>query len=525
MNSFPAEMTTEMAQQLMQNAKVIAKSLSDGTLPAAMAGTMNPNEIASLAAYEVDSPEFWEGMWTNLYVYYSQNEGSRALAKLGLQADKAGHVSQTNYVKFWGTLLETPTLASTNPKIAGYKHRIREFAALSRKYSTHSFAHYNNVSRVCILLGVKLQRNYVEEFEIASLLQSANNTFEQNAEMKQGAADLAKGKEGIEAEAAVFNGFMQVLHQIMPYSTLTQVYGPNWTALADQVKRLGTRPSVMFQQRRMCAMFGIKYDFVDHQIIVDEAQKKQAKEYFTQNDDGQQFLLFYKQMEGRLMQPESQHALVALRRSASGDTSPSQIYTKLILFYYHMMEEVKQNPQSQWKNTLENDDQFQQFLQAQSDSKFLPACIHGRNTLYAMIGLSPSDMGTPEFTIAFFKWLKYNMSLPRNAPQLAYFRHRAQFDQSPNQVASVLDFWANFLNYYAREAGGFHALGNPMSNWTPVTMHEAFMRLNDHPEFQKLELRKFFNMPDFDPNADEEEWYADMRERYMTYKDTRLSNM
>ena len=169
MNSFPAEMTTEMAQQLMQNAKVIAKSLSDGTLPAAMAGTMNPNEIASLAAYEVDSPEFWEGMWTNLYVYYSQNEGSRALAKLGLQADKAGHVSQTNYVKFWGTLLETPTLASTNPKIAGYKHRIREFAALSRKYSTHSFAHYNNVSRVCILLGVKLQRNYVEEFEIASL--------------------------------------------------------------------------------------------------------------------------------------------------------------------------------------------------------------------------------------------------------------------------------------------------------------------------------------------------------------------
>ena len=31
-----------------------------------------------------------------------------------------------------------------------------------------------------------------------------------------------------------------------------------------------------------------------------------------------------------------------------------------------MMEEVKQNPQSQWKNTLENDDQFQQLASLQA---------------------------------------------------------------------------------------------------------------------------------------------------------------
>ena len=35
--------------------------------------------------------------------------------------------------------------------------------------------------------------------------------------------------------------------------------------------------------------------------------------------------------------------------------TPGMIYTKQIMFFYHAYEEVKMNPNSSWKNVLENE--------------------------------------------------------------------------------------------------------------------------------------------------------------------------
>ena len=92
MNSLPAEMTPEMQQALMENAKMLAKSLSDGTLDGMLGKQADDGSYTDGNGMEIDSPEFWLSFYRNLFVYYSSNEGARATAKLCLQADRAGFV-------------------------------------------------------------------------------------------------------------------------------------------------------------------------------------------------------------------------------------------------------------------------------------------------------------------------------------------------------------------------------------------------------------------------------------------------
>ena len=513
MNSLPAEMTPEMQQALMENAKMLAKSLSDGTLDGMLGKQADDGSYTDGNGMEIDSPEFWLSFYRNLFVYYSSNEGARATAKLCLQADRAGFVSQNNMVRWWGLIIE---MNDENPKLAAYKNRMREFAALAGKYVTSSAEHFSAYSRLLILMGVRLNRNYNTEEEAASLMRIVCEFYESdaNAAIKK---EVMEYKGDMYLPFYAFHRWMTWLNDFMPYSSLTQVYYPNWGGLAKNTGAFNTRPTVMFQHRRLCAICGVQYD-------INKFIASAGEDYFSKNDDGQQMMLIYKQIEGRLRQPQSKNAAIAIRRAAQGDTSPGMIYTKQIMFFYHAYEEVKMNPNSSWKNVLENP---QQLGELQMASRFLGAAIYARTSLYTWLGIQASGVGTAEGWIGFMNWMMFSFSLPKYAAMKQYLVNKSQNDSSPNQIASNLDFWQQLLNGFAQGNGGFHRIGSPLADMTPVGILSGFAAHAGDENLQKklVEFRKFFEMPDADPNADTEAWYANMRERYETFKTARLSNM
>ena len=81
-------------------------------------------------------------------------------------------------VRWWGLIIE---MNDENPKLAAYKNRMREFAALAGKYVTSSAEHFSAYSRLLILMGVRLNRNYNTEEEAASLMRIVCEFYESDA--------------------------------------------------------------------------------------------------------------------------------------------------------------------------------------------------------------------------------------------------------------------------------------------------------------------------------------------------------
>ena len=190
------------------------------------------------------------------------------------------------------------------------------------------------------------------------------------------------------------------------------------------------------------------------------------------------------------------------------------------------MEEVKENPNSTWKDFLENP---QPMFDAQNESKFRPAAVYARNTLYAMTGISPSDADTPAFMAGFLRWIIFSLSLSRNAAQLEHFRNNFKYDSSPNQFSATIDLFQALINYYAEKNGGFHRVGSFMGDITPMDIINMMILhgQSGDEDFGKafMEVREFLHCPPFEQNGGFEEWVNDMRTRYTTFKDARIANM
>ena len=225
------------------------------------------------------------------------------------------------------------------------------------------------------------------------------------------------------------------------------------------------------------------------------------------------------QILGRLMQPESLGALIAMKRLAKSTTLPNQGTAKLAMFYWHAMMEVKENPNSGWKQSI--DDNFKSQFDAIAQARYDPRFMLGRMRLYALCGFTSGD-NSPENAAAFYDFVVWFYSFPNNASDLAYFKTIVQSDSSPGQISSFYDMMADMrvkLLPFFGNTGPVWKTGSALAATTPHEYLQAgvFEHLQTPVVQAAIErFREFFGIGNL-PMATREDidaWQQSLMETY-----------
>lgn len=431
-----------------------------------------PGENIDVRGMSVDSPAFWKGWMHSTCNQYQKSFANLAMARAFVQPDEYGFVSQDNLARYFESFIQS---APQDHPMKAYANNAVALVALCGKYFEYDHDSMAIYTRFCAMTGLRLQRKYNTPTAVASVVRSALSFYMQNpdiaAETKK---NIANAKDLGEKIVAYWNPFFVMVGTNFPYSSLAQLFTPNWKAFNDTLGVFYLFPEVLHPLRKLSTLLG----FSMPQMMQDSNASEENFALFINN-----------QIYGRLMQRESVGALIVFKRMAAMATEEGKGGTaKLALFFWHAMMEVKENPNSGWKQSI--DDNFKQQFEIIAANQYKPRMFFWKGRLYGMLGLPTSTAGTAEWAAAFFDMLVWGYQLPANATDLMYYKNVMQSDSSPGKFATFLDmlgsFWANMRQL--NDTGVF-VPGTGFAAGTPQALTIALFEHSDTPVFQAAAKR------------------------------------
>eukprot|EP00942_MAST-04A_sp_MAST-4A-sp1_P010726 g10726.t1 len=444
-----------------------------------------------------------KGYIHNVSNVYESNPANLVMARSVLKPDGYGNVRQESWVEYWDAVIES--VASSNP-LSAYKNNAIKVLEISYKYFDYDYESMSLYIRFASLLGVRFNRKYNTPDAIASVVRSAVGFYAANPDiLAEARKNIANGSDTTEKVIAVWNPFFVQVAEAFPFSSLAQTFCPNWKAFSDYLGglKMWMFPQVLYPLKQLNSMTGFPFG----QVIVGGGDVVEAAAYIN------------NQILGRLMQPESLGALIAMKRLAKSTTLPNQGTAKLAMFYWHAMMEVKENPNSGWKQSI--DDNFKSQFDAIAQARYDPRFMLGRMRLYALCGFTSGD-NSPENAAAFYDFVVWFYSFPNNASDLAYFKTIVQSDSSPGQISSFYDMMADMrvkLLPFFGNTGTVWKTGSALAATTPHEFLQAgvFEHLQTPVVQAAIErFREFFGIGNL-PMATREDidaWQQSLMETY-----------
>ena len=459
-----------------ERARAIAKMLFEASPKADPLPTYVPGENVDVNSMEVDSPQFWGGLVHNLNNIYMKSPASLGFARNILNPDGYGFISQDATDEYWRTMIDT---FPKDSNIGKFHNNPAKFVEYAQK---HALADYDTMMvwvRFFNLLGIRWTRAYNTPDTIGDLLRGIVNFYANGAgvDMKSEVAKkytaLVAQDKGREGAGEVMKPFFDWIGSNFSYSSLGQVHSANFATIFKYMLKFRDYPNVLHQFRELNNVLGIKFG-----------------PGFMTDDPARQATFIFNQMTGRLMQRENIPIVVALRRLARNPnaTLPNQSTAKLVLFYFHGMCEVRDNPTSGWKQLMDN--KFEDLFANLSTTRWNPRVSFWKFVLYQMLDLEISEFGSPEWAVQHYDMLVWFYSTPGlGAGNLQYFKDCYATDASPGCIATLYDMYSMFMQQMkSLTPTGRWIAGSGLAANTP----RAFM-LAAYQHAEKPEVRAALN--------------------------------
>ena len=412
----------------------------------------------------IDSPQFWGAFIHMLNNRYAKKPGNLAMARMILNPDGFGFATQDNILNYWRTTIDS---FDRNTAIGRFAHNPAKFTEYAMKYANYSY----DIRMVFIkwfqLTGIRWNATYDNPDTLGILARSMFNFYSQNKDIAKKAGAAYRSKEGIDAARAAFAPFFEGANAGFAYSSLSQLHGGNQDTIIKYFYRFRDYPQVLYWMKKTNAVLGINF----------------GPGWIGNDDPARQAVYIFNQIAGRLMQREHLSARVALRRLATNQqqTLPNQSTAKLVMFYYHAMCEVADNPNSSWKSQLDN--KFADMIPALNSVKNVPRVWFWKWNLWTMLDMNVSDAGSVEWSAACFNFLVYFYSTPGLlGSKLNYYRDCYKTDTSPGSIATVYDMVGGMFTFLrSGNPSGMFTPGRGFATTTPRQLFLAATANRDEP--------------------------------------------
>ena len=493
-----------------ERAKGIAQSIFEGTSryrqPAASPYVAG-QPISGISKMTVDSPEFFGAYIHNLNCLYEQSPGNIQLARVILQPDGFGYVSQDRVMEYWRTSLDISPADSNTGRFA---HNPAKFVEYLYKYMNYNYDNRMVFIKFCQLLGIRWNTVYNTPEQIENLWRSMCGFYStgpgKDIAKEVGAKynKLNKGDTGLQAVEAVFRPFLDAINVGFAYSSLSQLHGENFSVIFKYMYAFRDYPGVLYWSRKLNSILGTAFG-----------------PGWIGDDPARNAVYIFNQMLGRLSQRENLPAAVALKRLALNPnlTQPNQSTPKLVLFYYHAMCECAEHPNSGWQQLM--DTKFEGMFEALNEVQWNPRVFFWKFFLYQMLDLRMTGTGTsPEWAALQFDFMVYCYSKPGICgANLEYYKDCIKVDPSPGQLATFYDMYSGVMAYMRKlSPNSLFTPGKGLASVTPRPMIILAASMRDNPIVQAAmdRYQKFMGVEgDNTSKEDVDKYVAKIQENYL----------